>query len=182
MIRSLLPSLPSALSPNPSTGSLLRGSNFACTGVIPDPAKVCSKRTPAQPRESVRVSWGPRGGGLGRDRGLGWRHLPVLAEGPRVPAAVLQIRAGGAPGVWGGYKKAGAAGGAPRARPASAMLSAQERAQVAQVWDLIAGHEASFGAELLLRWVEAGFPRSQGGGHGVLGPEAKEWPRREIPG
>uniref|UniRef100_A0A452QD73 Hemoglobin subunit mu n=1 Tax=Ursus americanus TaxID=9643 RepID=A0A452QD73_URSAM len=33
------------------------------------------------------------------------------------------------------------------------MLSAQERAQVAQVWDLIAGHEASFG----------------GGGHGVLG-------------
>eukprot|EP00071_Canis_lupus_P006597 XP_005621826.1 hemoglobin subunit mu isoform X2 [Canis lupus familiaris] len=31
------------------------------------------------------------------------------------------------------------------------MLSAQERAQVAQVWDLIAGHEAAFGAELLLR-------------------------------
>ncbi|XP_044088822.1 hemoglobin subunit mu [Neovison vison] len=31
------------------------------------------------------------------------------------------------------------------------MLSAQERAQVAQVWDLIAGHEESFGAELLLR-------------------------------
>ncbi|KAF6271450.1 hemoglobin subunit mu [Rhinolophus ferrumequinum] len=31
------------------------------------------------------------------------------------------------------------------------MLNAQERAQVAQVWDLIAGHEAPFGAELLLR-------------------------------
>ncbi|EHH60004.1 Hemoglobin mu chain [Macaca fascicularis] len=31
------------------------------------------------------------------------------------------------------------------------MLSAQERAQIAQVWDLIAGHEAQFGAELLLR-------------------------------
>ncbi|XP_030156766.1 hemoglobin subunit mu [Lynx canadensis] len=31
------------------------------------------------------------------------------------------------------------------------MLSAQERAHVAQVWDLIAGHEAAFGAELLLR-------------------------------
>ncbi|XP_037360519.1 hemoglobin subunit mu [Talpa occidentalis] len=31
------------------------------------------------------------------------------------------------------------------------MLSAQERAHVAQVWDLIAGHEAPFGAELLLR-------------------------------
>uniref|UniRef100_A0A452DRK3 Hemoglobin subunit mu n=1 Tax=Capra hircus TaxID=9925 RepID=A0A452DRK3_CAPHI len=31
------------------------------------------------------------------------------------------------------------------------MLSAQERAHIAQVWDLIAGHEASFGAELLLR-------------------------------
>ncbi|XP_007528030.1 hemoglobin subunit mu [Erinaceus europaeus] len=31
------------------------------------------------------------------------------------------------------------------------MLSAQERAQVAQVWDLIAGHEAPFGAELLVR-------------------------------
>ncbi|XP_021553971.1 hemoglobin subunit mu [Neomonachus schauinslandi] len=31
------------------------------------------------------------------------------------------------------------------------MLSTQERIQVAQVWDLIAGHEASFGAELLLR-------------------------------
>ncbi|KAM9584065.1 hemoglobin subunit mu [Trichechus inunguis] len=31
------------------------------------------------------------------------------------------------------------------------MLSAQERAHVAQVWDLIAGHEAHFGAELLLR-------------------------------
>ncbi|XP_025779187.1 hemoglobin subunit mu isoform X2 [Puma concolor] len=30
------------------------------------------------------------------------------------------------------------------------MLSAQERAHVAQVWDLIAGHEAAFGAELLL--------------------------------
>ncbi|KAG8508947.1 Hemoglobin subunit mu [Galemys pyrenaicus] len=33
------------------------------------------------------------------------------------------------------------------------MLSAQERAQVAQVWDLIAGHEAPVGAEVLLRWV-----------------------------
>ncbi|MBV97903.1 Hemoglobin subunit mu, partial [Eschrichtius robustus] len=31
------------------------------------------------------------------------------------------------------------------------MLSAQERAHVTQVWDLIAGHEAPFGAELLLR-------------------------------
>ncbi|EPY85329.1 Hemoglobin subunit mu [Camelus dromedarius] len=31
------------------------------------------------------------------------------------------------------------------------MLSAQERAHIAQVWDLIAGHEAPFGAELLLR-------------------------------
>ncbi|XP_007955632.1 hemoglobin subunit mu [Orycteropus afer afer] len=31
------------------------------------------------------------------------------------------------------------------------MLSAQERARVMQVWDLIAGHEAQFGAELLLR-------------------------------
>ncbi|XP_011815460.1 PREDICTED: hemoglobin subunit mu [Colobus angolensis palliatus] len=31
------------------------------------------------------------------------------------------------------------------------MLSARERAQIAQVWDLIAGHEAQFGAELLLR-------------------------------
>ncbi|KAM5197789.1 hemoglobin subunit mu isoform 2-T2 [Hipposideros larvatus] len=31
------------------------------------------------------------------------------------------------------------------------MLNTQERAQVAQVWDLIAGHEAPFGAELLLR-------------------------------
>ncbi|XP_045045601.1 hemoglobin subunit mu isoform X2 [Desmodus rotundus] len=31
------------------------------------------------------------------------------------------------------------------------MLNAQERAHVAQVWDLIAGHEAHFGAELLLR-------------------------------
>ncbi|KAM9209347.1 hemoglobin subunit mu isoform 2-T3 [Dugong dugon] len=31
------------------------------------------------------------------------------------------------------------------------MLSAQERAHVAQVWHLIAGHEAHFGAELLLR-------------------------------
>ncbi|PNI12032.1 HBM isoform 3 [Pan troglodytes] len=31
------------------------------------------------------------------------------------------------------------------------MLSAQERAHIAQVWDLIAGHEAQFGAELLLR-------------------------------
>nr|NP_001162286.1 hemoglobin subunit mu [Papio anubis]ABX52101.1 hemoglobin, mu (predicted) [Papio anubis] len=31
------------------------------------------------------------------------------------------------------------------------MLSAQERARIAQVWDLIAGHEAQFGAELLLR-------------------------------
>lgn len=106
----------------------------------------------------------------------------MLAEGPRVPAAVLQIRAGGVPGVWGGYKEAGAAGGAPRARPASAMLSAQERIQVAQVWDLIAGHEASFGAELLLRWVEAGFPGSQGGGHRGLGPESEERPRREISG
>nr|XP_010949220.1 hemoglobin subunit mu [Camelus bactrianus] len=32
------------------------------------------------------------------------------------------------------------------------MLSAQERAHIAQVWDLIAGHEAPFGAELLLRF------------------------------
>nr|XP_020755842.1 hemoglobin subunit mu [Odocoileus virginianus texanus] len=31
------------------------------------------------------------------------------------------------------------------------MLSAQERAHIAQVWDLIAGHEALFGAELLRR-------------------------------
>ncbi|XP_076998466.1 hemoglobin subunit mu [Tamandua tetradactyla] len=31
------------------------------------------------------------------------------------------------------------------------MLSAEERSQIAQVWDLIAGHEAHFGAELLLR-------------------------------
>ncbi|XP_040085056.1 hemoglobin subunit mu [Oryx dammah] len=31
------------------------------------------------------------------------------------------------------------------------MLSAQERAHITQVWDLIAGHEASFGAELLRR-------------------------------
>ncbi|XP_064448261.1 hemoglobin subunit mu isoform X1 [Mirounga angustirostris] len=62
------------------------------------------------------------------------------------------------------------------------MLSAQERIQVAQVWDLIAGHEASFGAELLLRWVEAGFPGSQGGGHRGLGPESEERPRREISG
>ncbi|XP_047390110.1 hemoglobin subunit mu [Sciurus carolinensis] len=31
------------------------------------------------------------------------------------------------------------------------MLSAQERAHVTQVWDLIAGHEAHVGAELLLR-------------------------------
>ncbi|KAF5921013.1 hypothetical protein HPG69_005591 [Diceros bicornis minor] len=47
---------------------------------------------------------------------------------------------------------AGAAGAAPRARHASAKLSAQERAYVAQVWDLIAGQEAPFGAELLLWW------------------------------
>lgn len=53
------------------------------------------------------------------------------------------------------------------------MLSAQERAHVAQVWDLIAGHEAAFGAELLLRWVEAGFPGSQGGGHRGWGPESE---------
>lgn len=44
------------------------------------------------------------------------------------------------------------------------MLSAQERAHIAQVWDLIAGHEAQFGAELLLRSVEAGSPGAQGGG------------------
>ncbi|CAK6444905.1 unnamed protein product [Pipistrellus nathusii] len=31
------------------------------------------------------------------------------------------------------------------------MLSAEEQAHIAQVWDLIAGHEAPFGAELLLR-------------------------------
>ncbi|KAK1344617.1 hypothetical protein QTO34_013314 [Cnephaeus nilssonii] len=31
------------------------------------------------------------------------------------------------------------------------MLSALERAHIEQVWDLIAGHEAPFGAELLLR-------------------------------
>ncbi|DAA15747.1 hemoglobin subunit mu [Bos indicus] len=31
------------------------------------------------------------------------------------------------------------------------MLSAQERAHITQVWDLIAGHEAPFGAELLRR-------------------------------
>ncbi|KAK2509071.1 hypothetical protein MC885_018067 [Smutsia gigantea] len=31
------------------------------------------------------------------------------------------------------------------------MLSAQERDQILRVWDLIAGHEAPFGAELLLR-------------------------------
>ncbi|XP_037670949.1 hemoglobin subunit mu [Choloepus didactylus] len=31
------------------------------------------------------------------------------------------------------------------------MLNARERALVAQVWDLITGHEAHFGAELLLR-------------------------------
>ena len=44
------------------------------------------------------------------------------------------------------------------------MLNAQERAHVAQVWDLIAGHEAHFGAELLLRWVGGKSPESQGGG------------------
>lgn len=37
------------------------------------------------------------------------------------------------------------------------MLSAQERAHIAQVWDLIAGHEALFGAELLRRWVGRGL-------------------------
>nr|XP_004652165.1 hemoglobin subunit mu [Jaculus jaculus] len=31
------------------------------------------------------------------------------------------------------------------------MLSAREHGHIAQVWDLIAGHEAPFGAELLLR-------------------------------
>ncbi|XP_003481131.1 hemoglobin subunit mu [Sus scrofa] len=35
------------------------------------------------------------------------------------------------------------------------MLSAQERVHIAQVWDLIAGHEAPFGAELLLRLFTA---------------------------
>ncbi|ELR62916.1 Hemoglobin subunit alpha-1, partial [Bos mutus] len=40
---------------------------------------------------------------------------------------------------------------APKARHASVMLSAQERAHITQVWDLIAGHEAPFGAELLRR-------------------------------
>uniref|UniRef100_A0A8C0S9I6 Hemoglobin subunit mu n=1 Tax=Canis lupus familiaris TaxID=9615 RepID=A0A8C0S9I6_CANLF len=54
------------------------------------------------------------------------------------------------------------------------MLSAQERAQVAQVWDLIAGHEAAFGAELLLRWAAAGARAgvpggAGGGGRGVPG-------------
>ncbi|XP_049760350.1 LOW QUALITY PROTEIN: hemoglobin subunit mu [Elephas maximus indicus] len=44
-----------------------------------------------------------------------------------------------------------AAGVPPQYRHASAMLSAQERAHVAQVWDLIARHEAHFGEELLLR-------------------------------
>lgn len=38
------------------------------------------------------------------------------------------------------------------------MLSALERAHIEQVWDLIAGHEAPFGAELLLRWVGGESP------------------------
>ncbi|XP_012324140.1 hemoglobin subunit mu isoform X2 [Aotus nancymaae] len=41
------------------------------------------------------------------------------------------------------------------------MLSAQERAQIAQVWDLIAGHEAQFGAELLLRLFTV-YPSTKG--------------------
>ena len=52
------------------------------------------------------------------------------------------------------------------------MLSAQERAHVAQVWDLIAGHEAPFGAELLLRWVGAGSPEPQRGGDWGVEPES----------
>lgn len=91
------------------------------------------------------------------------------AEGPRVPAKLLQIRAGGVPG-WGcRYKEAGSADAAPRARHASAMLNAQERAQVAQVWDLIAGHEAPFGAELLLRWVGRGLQHRREAKTGVFG-------------
>lgn len=94
---------------------------------------------------------------------------PGRDEGPRVPATLLQIRAGGAPDAGCCYKEARAAGVASRASHASAMLNAQERAQVAQVWDLIAGHEAPFGAELLLRYVGAGSPGSQGAETGVLG-------------
>lgn len=45
------------------------------------------------------------------------------------------------------------------------MLSASERAHIAQVWDLIAGHEAPFGAELLLRWGGASL-RDAGRGAG----------------
>ncbi|XP_032125326.1 hemoglobin subunit mu isoform X1 [Sapajus apella] len=41
------------------------------------------------------------------------------------------------------------------------MLSAQERAQITQVWDLIAGHEAQFGAELLLRLFTV-YPSTKG--------------------
>lgn len=85
---------------------------------------------------------------------------------------LLQIRAGGAPD-WGCcYKEARAAGVASRASHASAMLNAQERAHVAQVWDLIAGHEAPFGAELLLRCVGAGSPGSQRGGDRGVGPQS----------
>lgn len=64
------------------------------------------------------------------------------------------------------------------------MLSAQERAQIAQVWDLIAGHEAQFGAELLLRSVEAGSPGAQGGGDegvGRVGRNAIQGPSDEDP-
>lgn len=71
------------------------------------------------------------------------------------------------------YKEAGSAGAAPRACHARAMLNAQERAQVEQVWDLIAGHEAPFGAELLLRWVRAGSPGSQGGRDANVRPASR---------
>lgn len=93
-------------------------------------------------------------------------------EGPCVPFALPQIRSGGVLEVGCRYKEAQEAGAAPRARHASAMLNAQERAHIAQVWDLIAGHEAPFGAELLLRWVGAGSLGSLGGDRG-LWPESR---------
>lgn len=80
------------------------------------------------------------------------------------------------------YKEVGEAGAAPTAPQASVMLSAQERVHIAQVWDLIAGHEAPFGAELLLRWAGEESPGSQRGGDWGVGPATGGGRYRGFPG
>lgn len=115
----------------------------------------------------------PRGRDLRFGSGPGLATFPRVGQGSQRSRRSRADKDGrGALGGGGCYKEAGAARAVPRARHPRTMLSAQERDQILRVWDLIAGHEAPFGAELLLRWAGAGSPGSQGGGDRGVAPES----------